>query len=301
MMVAAMGGLAASPAARADPVTFITAIPVARDELTFRVQYESYLSTRDPTALGRRLLAVDFPEAFAYGLTERLTLFLEPGYSLDFFAQNSRAGRVARNSNGFDDTLFFARYTLLKRDWLASTFRVAPYAGIYFPTGTGGGPAQGHGILPAAVQTGAGSYDPYVGSAVSYYTLNFQIDWSGSWRFNTGTADSAAQGDVGETDFAFQYRLLPLTLGEGVPKFVLVGLETNFLWQGATRLGSGPLAQVGGLVWYLDPVLRYTSAFFDSGVGFRVPVVQSLRGAQVGNDFGVIFYFEKYFTMPSLF
>jgi hypothetical protein len=133
LALAALAAFFGCPATiRALPITFDTALPVAQDEFVFRPQAApSYGS-----GLAGDLIKVAFPTIFVYGPTSRVTLFLTVDQSLAYFDQHAPTGTETRSWSGFDDTLFFVRYTLLAAQTVDSLFRIAPFLGAYLPTGS---------------------------------------------------------------------------------------------------------------------------------------------------------------------
>ena len=121
-----------------------------------------------------------------------------------------------------------ARYTAYKRDQVGKTFRVAPFVGIEIPSGKDD-EGDELGQLPQPLQLGSGSWDPSIGTIVTWQTLGWQIDTSASYKFNTG-ANGFEFGDVARVDFSYQRRLRPRELGEGVPNFLYGVLESNLIW-----------------------------------------------------------------------
>ena len=59
----------------ASPITFNTALPVARGEGIFRIQSKLIRSTGDPSPMDRELEVWAFPIVAVYGFTEKLALF----------------------------------------------------------------------------------------------------------------------------------------------------------------------------------------------------------------------------------
>jgi len=111
----------------ASPATFVTALPVALDQILARVDADTAL-------VESNLVYAQFPVSVALGATSSLALFatFQQGFtSLDQNGQTS-------TSSGPRDTLLFARYTLYKRDRPKTTLRLAPLAGALKLTVTPG-------------------------------------------------------------------------------------------------------------------------------------------------------------------
>jgi hypothetical protein len=147
----------------ASPATFVTALPVARDQLLVRFNLQPVFSTR-------AFSGFQFPINMGYGLTSRWALFLNVNQGFASMTDFNQRPPLKLNSSGSYDTVSYARYTLFKIDKPKSTFRIAPLAGAFLPTGDNAlrGPV---GLLPKALQTGSGTFDPYVGITMGYNTI----------------------------------------------------------------------------------------------------------------------------------
>ena len=88
----------------------------------------------------------------------------------------------------------FGRYTVFRRDWPGRTLRIAPFVGLELPTGDDD-ETDAFGRLPASVQPGSGSWDPFGGVVITYQTLDFQIDAQASYVAQT-EANDFEFGDV---------------------------------------------------------------------------------------------------------
>src|SRR5579872_1331450 len=106
------------------PATFVTALPVARDQLLIRLNAQPTFSTRS-------FYGVQFPVNVGYGLTSRWALFLNVNQGFGAMSGATTLGHVDLSSAGFGDMATYARYTLFKIDKPKSTFRIAPLAGAF--------------------------------------------------------------------------------------------------------------------------------------------------------------------------
>jgi len=110
-------------------ITFVTALPVATEQIVVRFNAQPIFQTSD-------YFGVNLPMSIVYGYNPRLAFFttLNQGFSAENLA--GPGGAIARVSTaGASDTLFFLRYTLFRRDRPGSIFRIAPLAGAFFPAG----------------------------------------------------------------------------------------------------------------------------------------------------------------------
>jgi hypothetical protein len=286
--------------ALASPATFITALPVAQDQVIVRFNAEPTLSTGDDTRLNRNFLDLQFPTDFAYGATGKLAIFLTVDQGVGLDRQNSAEGRVTRSSSGFGDTLLFARYTLIDIDKPASTFRITPVLGAYLPSGYSD-KSDHLGRLPGELQNGSGSVDPYVGLAESFYTMHYGISWDATYRYNPSASPGFTLGNEGRTDFQFEHLLYPWSIRSELPAHELWGtVETNLIWNQRNRVAATTDNQSGGVSWLVDAGLEWAALDWEVGAVAEVPVVQRLYGTgRLTEDIGMVAFFEYYITMPS--
>jgi len=295
----AVGGTAISA-----PITFITALPVAQDQLVVRSYQEGKFGSTD----SENSYYLLFPQTFAYGPTGSLALFATVGLVDNYLVQPEATHRVTRNSSGFGDSLFFARYTLIHIDWPpdpvepngGATLRFTPLAGAYLPTGRYN-IADAYGRLPLSMQTGSGSVDPYWGAAAGYQTADYELDWDATYRYNTAASSGFRLGNEARTDLSFQYRVWPWRLPAGVSDYLLLVMETNLIWDGISRIAGAPNLNTGGFTWFIDFGTYYATPQGTFGGVVQIPVVQSLNGVgQIPVHLRVQLYFERYFGLPSL-
>ena len=283
----------------AQDVTFTTAIPVAQGEAVTRLQLGDSYSTGSSQ---RKLAGLDFPTVFAYGWRSKFTLFVTVPMSAYFLSQNTPGGNVARTSSGFDDTLVFLRYTLVHFDWLTKTFRLAPFAGFYLPTGSDE-KSDSFGRLTGKMQTGSGAVDPYLGTALTTFDLDYEFHWDLTYRVNSLADNSTRPGDVVETDAAFQYRILPWHIPDlGLPNFFDLDLETNLIWSQRGYLDGRSAGNSGGVLWFLDPGLIFVTPSLQTGAVVQLPAVQDLYGSgRLNTQYRVFGYLQQYFNLSSIF
>ena len=273
---------AAAPADAA-PQTFNTALPVAQGEFVFREQFILDQSGDDPSGAGRDRVAWALVSVLGYGATPDLALFVVVPY-VDKSLDITQAGaRISRSASGLGDINLFGRYTLFKRDWPGRTLRIAPFAGLELPTGDDG-ETDSLGRLPASVQPGSGSWDPFGGVVLTYQTLAFEIDAQASYRANT-EAHGFAFGDVARLDGSLQYRLWPRELGSGIPGFLYGVLEANLIHRDRNQAGGADDPNSGGLSLFVLPGLQYVTKRWIIEAGVQIPLIQDLNGAALEKDY----------------
>jgi len=278
------GAIGGSSGAFAAPETFNTALPVAEGEFIFREQFLYRKASDDPSAADRNLEVLGGISVLGYGATSDLALFgVLPYLDKRLELTDSSGQRIARSTRGIGDAQLFGRYTLFQRDMRGSNFRIAPFLGLELPTGDDDD-ADSFGTLPATLQLGSGSWDPFGGLIATYQTLDYQVDAQVSYKANT-EANDFEFGDELRFDASLQYRLWPRELGSGVPGFLYGVLETNVLHQAKNQTGGVNDPNSGGTTVFLSPGLQYvTKRWVLEGI-VQLPVAQDLNGTALEDDF----------------
>ena len=269
--------------AAAAPITFNTALPVAREEVLVRAQVKFLRSTDDPSDADRDLTVWAVPVVAAYGITEKLALFSILPMMDKEIKLTVPGGRVSRGDTGIGDFTALTRYTVWKKDQPGSTLRLAPFIALEIPTGDDN-ETDSLGRLPQPLQMGSGSWDPSIGLVLTSQTLARQIDTSLSYKFNT-EANNFEFGDVARFDFSYQHRVWPGVLGSGVQGFLYGVLESNLIWQDNNRVNGVEDDNSGGNTWYLAPGIQYVTKRTVVEFAVQVPVVQDMNGEALENDF----------------
>ena len=284
-----LGSLLLALVAEARPVhagaiTFSTALPVTSGHAVFRLQPTRLSASGDPQPGDRSLDVIVLEAVLAYGVTGRLTLFgMVPIRDARLSQKLPSVGRTERRARGFGDARVLARYTVVQRDDPGRTVRLAPFVGFKAPTGADDR-SDALGLLPPPLQPGSGSWDLIGGLAFSHQTLGWEVDAALAMT-KAGRGDWFDPGDVVRCDFSWQRRLAPRRLGEGVPSFLYVIMESNLVWQERTALRGVEDPASGGTRWFLAPGLQYvTRRFVLEGV-VQIPVVQNLGTGGLETDF----------------
>tara|TARA_R110002110_G_scaffold129060_1_gene309068 strand:- start:1444 stop:2373 length:930 start_codon:yes stop_codon:yes gene_type:complete len=267
------------------PMTFNTALPVAEGEFVFREQVVLDQSGDDPSGADRDRMAWSAVSVLGYGVNSDLSLFTAVPYVDKRLELIDSGSRRARSARGLGDISVFARYTAFKNNFRGGSFRVAPFAGVEAPTGADD-ESDSFGRLPASVQPGSGSWDPFAGVVATYQVLDFQIDAQASYRANT-EANGFEFGDVARVDASLQYRLWPRVLGAGVPGFLYGVLETNLIHQGKNQSAGSDDPNSGGLSLYVLPGVQYVTRRWIVEGGVQLPVFQDLNGTALEKEYVV--------------
>ncbi len=278
--IALLGGTATAWSA---PITFNTALPVAEDEFVLREQFVLNQSGDDPSGADRDRTAWSVVSVLGYGITGDFAVFGVVPYVDKELSLTSGGTRRSRSANGLGDITLFGRYTLFRDDAPGRTFRIAPFAGLELPTGEDD-ESDAFGRLPAAVQPGSGSWDPFGGIVVTYQTLDFEVDVQVSYKANT-EANGFEFGDVVRLDGSLQCRLWPRKLEGGVPGFLYGILEANLIHQDKNRSGGANDPNSGGTRLFLVPGLQYVTKRWIIEAAVQLPVIQDLNGTALENDY----------------
>ncbi len=267
----------------AAPLTFNTALPVAEDEFVFRGQFVLDQSGDDPGGADRDRTAWSAVSVLGYGVTGDLAVFGVAPYVDKRLELTTGGQRRARSARGLGDIRLFGRYTAYQDDAPGRTFRVAPFAGIEAPTGDDN-ETDSFGRLPASVQLGSGSWDPFGGIVATYRTLQFEFDAQASYQANT-EANDFEFGDVARFDASLQYRLWPRTLGGGVPGFLYGVLETNLVHKDKNESGGDDDRNSGGITLFIVPAVQYVTKRWIVETAVQLPVFQNLNGTALENEY----------------
>ena len=269
--------------AQAAPISFNTALPVAKGEFVFREQFVLDQSGDDPSSADRDRTAWSLDSVLGYGATRNLAVFGVIPYVGKSVDVTMNGARRTRDANGLGDIRLFTRYTIFQHDVPGRTFRVAPFLGLEFPTGDDD-ERDSRGRLPPSVQPGSGSWDPFGGVVVTFQTLAFQLDGQASYRFNT-QANSFEFGDVARLDGSLQYRVWPRDLGPGTPGFLYGVLEGNFVYQSKNRIDGAQDPDSGGFSLFLVPGLQYVTKRWIVEAGVQLPTYQDLNGEALEKEY----------------
>lgn len=281
--------LAVPQVIRASPATFVTALPVATDQLLVRFNVESILGSQ-------QFFGLQSPVNIGYGLTSRWAIFVNP--SVSYGSVQSGAG--TRSAGGAGDTLLFARYTLYKSDKPRSTFRIAPLAGASVPSGNNTIHANGQ-PLPGILQTGSGTVDPYVGVTTGFNSSSWGWAADATYRYNPVAGAGIGPGSEFRADGQIEKRLSPLRLPEeGLPKFLVVSLETNYVQDSNAHINGALVPLSASRVLKEDLFFEWSSLHWQVGVGAQIPLAQSFDApGRIKERVGAFLFYEYYLAAPD--
>ncbi len=266
------------------PITFNTALPVAKDEYLARLQLVVNQSGKDQSQLERNRNAKTVVVVLGYGVSSRLALFgVLPVHNTNLSFTNVNNMRNEKKAGGLGDTTLFARYIVLQQNKKGQNFRLAPFAGIKVPTGDDN-KSDSSGVLPPTVQLGTGSWDPLFGIIATYQTLDYQIDTQLGYQLNT-EANNYEVGDIARLDGSLQYRLWPGTLSGQVPGFLYGVIEANLIHQQSDKLNAITNKNSGGSRLFITPGIQYVTRRWIIETALQIPVTQNLNGTGLENDY----------------
>ncbi len=270
-------------AVEAAPITFNTALPVAKDEYLFRQQFVINQSGKDPGNLNRDRTAITAVTTLAYGINHKFSVFGVLPYQIIELELDMAGQRVKRDNSGVGDLSVFGRYIFHQHNQPGETFRLAAFAGLKAPTGDETA-SDNIGSLPPAVLTGSGSWDVFTGLVLTQQTLAYQFDGQISYRVNN-EANNFEAGNLFRLDGSLQYRLWPRSLESGVPAFLYGVLEVNLVNQEKNEAGGINDNNSGGTRLFISPGIQYVTRRWIAETALQIPVTQNLHGTALENDY----------------
>lgn len=267
----------------AAPITFNTALPVAKDEFLFRQQFIVNQSAGDPSGANRDRTEQSSVTAMGYGINSRWAVFGILPYRDINLDLDSGGQRINRNNQRFGDLTVFARYSAYQKNQPGKTFRVAPFLGLKLPTGNDR-VQDSLGVLPRAVQTSTGSTDVFGGVVFTYQTLKYQFDTQISYRLNN-KANGFEAGDIFRLDGSLQYRLWHSKPKQGLPHYLYGVLETNIINQSRNKLNGASDPNSNGTRIFISPGIQYVTKRWILEGSVQLPISQNLNGSALENDY----------------
>lgn len=273
-----------SPAlTNAAPITFNTALPVAKGEFLIREQFIVNQSGNDPSGANRDRTEITAVTALGYGINRHWVVFgILPYRDIDLNL-DSGGQRLNRNNSGVGDLTVFTRYTAYQKDQRGQTFRVAPFIGLKAPTGKDNA-SDKLGTLPPPVQVATGSWDIFGGAVLTWQTLKYQLDTQLSYRINN-EANGFEAGNIARLDGSLQYRLWHGNASGGLPDYLYGVLEANLVNQAKNRVNGNDDPNSNGTRLFLSPGIQYVTKRWIAETAVQIPVDQNLNGTALENDY----------------
>lgn len=242
--------------------------------------------------------------SIAHGLKDNLTLSLSIPYvrrhDIKEGHLDGATGEVHKhgNSKGIGDLSFLAQYRFLKDDH--KNLHVSLLSGIKIPTGTTDDKDKDAARFETEHQPGSGSWDPFVGMAISKESGRTSLCSNILYTFATEGAQDTVLGDSFDYNLALAYRL-----GNNIDSYNQTDtnhihldhihtawdlmLELNGQWRQKQNVNGATDKNSGGNIIFLSPGLRVTmddkwSMFASIGI----PILEDLNGKQPDTDFRII-------------
>ena len=274
--------LFSSVAVTAAPITFNTALPVAKGQFLLREQLILNRSGNDPSAANRQRNENALVTTLGYSFTPRWAAFISLPYrdiqlNLDMSGQG-----ISRQNKGWGDLNAFLRYTAYQYDQPGQTFRLAPFFGLKAPTAETQVRDE-RGILPPPVQRSSGSWDYFGGFVITWQTLTRQLDMQLSYRA-TNEANGFEAGNSFSVNASYQHRLW-YSQNTALPDYLYGVLEVNLLNQQENRVNGIKDPNSNGKRLFFSPGIQYVNKRWIFETAIQVPVSQQLNGQALENDY----------------
>ena len=285
LLLAALGVINPSGAS-ASPATFVTALPVAKNQGLFRFNAEPGFGPS-----GYRSL--QFPVNFAYGGTPSWSLFVTANQGVLSLDHNP-------STFGAGNALVFIRNTLFKIDKPRSTFRVAPLAGASLPTGQNRYTVDGT-LAPGPLQAGSGTVDPYAGVTFGYNNSLFGAAWDATYLDNRAASAGYSPGSQLDADGQMEIRLLPFHLpDEGLPSSLVLSIEGNYQDQGTSHVNRLPIQASANKTYKQDAIFEWATLHWEAGAGEQLSVMRDYETPHpIAARSRTYLFFEYYVSMPG--
>ncbi len=271
------------PKLKAAPISFNTALPVAKDAFLNREQFVFRRFKNDNSSLDRELRVNGVISVLGIGVTTKWALFGAVPYfdkKLNLIINDQP---LTRSNNNIGDIKVFGRYTFLQRDEPSKTLRLAGFAGVKAPTGDNT-KIDEFGLLPVPLQSGTGSWDYFAGLVTTYQKLDYQIDaqLSGDYK---GQANNFSIGDEYRADVSLQYRISPLK--NDTHHFIYAVIEANLIYQDSNEFLNINDRNSGGTILFITPGIQYVTVKYILEAAIQLPVLQNLNGNALETDYNL--------------
>jgi len=268
-----LGMLASAGPVTAGPITFNTALPVARDTYTARIQ-GIHRDRADAGADGREVTIDGGVAALGYGFTADWTGIALAPYLDKTLTVDTSGGTVRRQASGLGDLTLLARYTAFERNAPGALLRIAPVAGGIAPTGASD-ERDALGTVPRPLQPGTGVWGGVAGVILTRQTLDWEFDAALMATFH-GRDDGFEPGDEVELDASYQYRMPWPAPGAGAFSYAV--LEAKGIHREDDMI-EGSRVENGGTEWRIVPGLQYVTRRWVVEAAVELPLADDLPGS----------------------
>ena len=189
--------------------------------------------------------------------------------------------RRTLSTSGLGDAFINTKLLLMQRDKPGSTTRFAATGRIKLPTGKDDETDDQGDLLPPPLQLGSGSVDYTAGGVLTHVRKRVGFNAAASYHFRT-EANGFAFGDSVTYNLALGYRLAPRVYKVYPARNHLNAyIELNGQSSQKNRVRGVAAPDSGGTLIYLSPGIQIIPGNFIIEASLRLPVVQSLNGAQL--------------------
>lgn len=270
----------------AAPGTFVTALPVAQNQVILRFNVQPLFGSSGYSS-------IQVPINIGYGISPKLAFFVNVNQGILSLDNSPSTG-------GVGDALVYVRETLFKVDKPRSTFRIAPLAGFSLPTGSNQQSADGN-LLPGELQSGSGTIDPYVGMTSGYNTPLFGAALDATWRYNPVASSGYSPGSQFRADGQAEVRLAPVHLPkEGLPNLLVLSLEANYAQTASSHQDGAFTGPSRSKTFSQDALLEFATLRWEVAGGVQMPELQDFASpSPVKERVGFYTFFEYYLSVPD--
>ncbi|MCZ6489197.1 MAG: transporter [Acidobacteria bacterium] len=189
--------------------------------------------------------------------------------------------RRTLSTSGLGDAFVNSKLLLVQRDGPGRTTRFAATGRIKLPTGKDDETDDQGDLLPPPLQLGSGSVDYTVGGVLTHVRKRVGFNADASYHFRT-EARGFAFGDSVTYNLSLGYRFAPRVYKVYPAKNHLNAyIELNGQSSQKNRARGVETPDSGGTLIYLSPGIQIIPGNFIIEASLRLPVVQSLNGAQL--------------------
>jgi len=196
---------------------------------------------------------------------------------------DSNLGDVS--SSGLGDMALLAKYRYYQKDWPRGSFNLAVAGGVETPTGKTDA-SDGGATLPAPLQPGSGSWDPFFALTLTTSMSRWRFDGLAFYKWNTEGTQNYDDGDFLALQAAAAYRFW-FEKYPGPSASARLGLQWRE--EGQDRLDGAIVPNTGldqllartGLSWHPKPGI-------DVGLAVDFPLHTDVVGQQLALDLRTI-------------